>query len=170
MNKHILLSVLFPLTLLILTACGGGETSVPVRTTAVLKVNLSGNLGNKAIAGASFTLTLPANVTPATVNNAVATSVVTPSGTFAGTTIAPVVTYTPAAGTTSGTMQIVVTSSIAAGVITAGEVATITLQLANGAVPAAVDFSLSSVPVNVIDTLGNTVPGITANVSEVTVL
>jgi uncharacterized repeat protein (TIGR02543 family) len=145
-------------------------TPIPpiVYTTATLKINLNGDLGGKAIAGAGFTLTLPANVTPTMVNGAVATSVVTPSGTFAGSTIAPVVTYIPAAGTTPGTVQMVISSSVPAGVTTVGEVATVTLQLANGAAPVAANFILNSVPVTVIDTLGAPVAGMTASVAGVT--
>jgi uncharacterized repeat protein (TIGR02543 family) len=145
-------------------------TPIPpiVYTTATLKINLNGDLGGKAIAGAGFTLTLPANVTPATVNGAVATSVVTSSGTFAGSTIAPIVTYIPATGTTPGTLQIIVSNSVDAGVTTAGEVATVALQLINGAAPVAANFTLNSVPVTVIDTLGNSVAGMTASVAGVT--
>lgn len=165
MIKQILLGMLFSLTLLILAACGDGGTSNTASTTATLKINLSGDLVGKAIAGAGFTLTLPANVTPppASVNG-----VVTPSGTFAGSTIAPIVTYTPAAGTTPGSVQILVLSSIPAGVTTVGEVATVTLQLANGAAPVAANFALNSVPVTVIDTLGAPVAGMTASVAGVT--
>lgn len=128
-------------------------------TTATLKINLTGDPAGKAISGAEFTLTLPANVSPATVNGAVASSVVTPSGTFAGSSIAPIVTYIPAAGAVPGTLHVVVTNDVLAGVTTAGEVATITLQLANGAAPLVTDFALNSVIV--IDTLYSPIAGMT---------
>jgi uncharacterized repeat protein (TIGR02543 family) len=137
-------------------------------TSATLKINLSGDLAGKAISGAEFTLTLPANVTPTTVGGEVATSVVTPSGTFAGSSIAPVVTYTPAVGAAPGTVHVVVTNSVPTGVMTAGEVATINLQLSNGAAPVVTDFALNSVPVVVIDTLYNPIAGMTASVAGVT--
>jgi hypothetical protein len=172
MIKHILPGIAFSLTLLIFAACGGGGGSdggaSTAYKTATLKINLNGDLAGKAIAGAGFTLTLPDNVTPTAVNGTVATSVVTPSGTFDGSSIAPIVTYTPVAGTTPGTVQIVVSNSVDAGVTTVGEVATVTLQLTNGAVPAAANFALDTVPVTVIDTLGNSVAGMTASVAGVT--
>jgi hypothetical protein len=170
MMKHILYGTIFFLTLLMLAACGGGgggDTASVTYTKATLKINLNGDLGGKAIVGAGFIVTLPANVTPAMVNNAVASGVVTPSGTFAGGTLTPPV-YTAATATTPGTVQIALANSVEAGVSTAGEVATITLQLANGAVPGAADFGLSTVSVNVVDTLGNYVEGITASVAGVT--
>jgi|GEM_PF-1896983 len=195
MIKHILPGIIFSLTLLFLAACGGsgssgsgssgsssgggssgggsgggsgdggGGSGGTVFTTAILKINLSGALGGKSIAGISFKLTLPTNITPATVNSVVATGVVTPSGAFAGSSIAPIVTYTPP-GATSGAMQIVLSSSLPAGVTTIGEVAIITLQLANGATPAAANFDLTSV--NVIDTFGASVSGMSASVGGVT--
>jgi uncharacterized repeat protein (TIGR02543 family) len=130
-------------------------------TTATLGINLTGDLGGKAISGAEFTLTLPANVTPATVSGAVAAGVVTPSGTFTGSSIAPIVTYVPAAGAVPGTLHVIVTNDVLAGVTTVGEVATITLQLVNGAAPVVTDFALNSVPVIVIDTDGNPIAGMT---------
>ena len=135
-------------------------------TTATLKINLSGDLAGKAISGAEFTLILPANVTPATASGVVATGVVTLSGTFAGSSIAPVVTYVPAAGAVPGTLHVIVTNDVLAGVTTADEVATITLQLANGVAPVVADFALNSVIV--IDTLYNPIAGMTASVAGVT--
>jgi hypothetical protein len=164
--KNIILGLVMIFALFTLTACGGGSDTV--YRAATLKVSLTGDLGGKSIAGTELTLTLPGNVTPATVNNSVAGSVVTTSGTFSGSSIIPMVTYIPATGTTPGTVSIVLSSSAAEGVKTVGEVATITLQLANGATPAAADFKLDSVPVKVIDTIGNPVSGMTAAVSGVT--
>jgi hypothetical protein len=155
--------------LILLTACGGGDNSTATAaTTATLKINLNGDPGGKAIIGAGFTLTIPANVTPEMVNGVVAASVVTPSGAFAGSTIAPIVTYIPATGTTPGMVQIVLSSSAPAGVTTVGEVATVTLRLSGGAAPVAANFSLNNVPVTVIDTFGNTLNGMTASVAGVT--
>jgi len=138
--KNILRISVFILFLLMLSACGD-STSTHTNTTATLKINLSGIPAGKAVTGTSFTLTLPNNVTPSMVGNAVATTVVTPSGTFTGNTISPIVTYTAAAGATKGTIQIVMASSQVAGVSTDGEVATVTLQLANGAAPVVADFN-----------------------------
>jgi len=171
MIKDIQRGIILSLTLMVLSACGGGGTgtTVPpatVYTTATLKINLSGDLAGKAISGAEFTLTLPANVTPAMVSGVVATSVVTPSGTFVGSTIVPIVTYIPAVGATPGTVHVIVSNSLSAGVTTVGEVATITLQLANGAAPLVTDFALNSVIV--IDTLYNPITGMTASVAGVT--
>jgi len=105
-------------------------------------------------------------VTPATVNGAVAANVVTPSGTFAGSTIAPIVTYTPATSGALGSLQIVEANSVPAGITTVGEIATITLQLANGAAPSAADFTVSSV--SVFDTFAAPIAGFSASVAGVT--
>lgn len=170
MMKQILLGIILSFSLLTLAACGGGGGSdvvlLPtVKTSATVKVSLSGTLGADAIAGAAFTLTLPANVTPAMTGGIVAISVVTPSGTFAGSTIAPIVTYTPTVGVTPGTLQIVAANSFPAGVTTVGEIVTIVLQLANGATPAATDFPVSNV--SVTNTLGDPIAGMSASVTGV---
>lgn len=163
--KHVLIAIVLSCTLLILGACGDGS-STHANTTATLKVSLTGNTGGKAIGGADFTVTLPANVTPATVSGTVATGVVTQSGTFAGSTIAPTVTYTPATATVPGKLRVVLASSAPAGVTTVGEAATITLHLANGAAPTTTDFSVSNA--NVIDTLLTPIAGMSAIVAGVT--
>jgi hypothetical protein len=175
MINTILRNSLIILSLLILAACGGGGGQrvgssgvTTTNATATVKINLSGNLGGKAVAGAGFTLTLPANVTPAMTGSDVATGVVTPSGAFAGTSITPIVTYTPATGSVFGTMKILVTSSASSGVATVGEVVTITLQLANGAAPAAGNFTVENGSVMVIDTLGASLTGMSASVAGVT--
>lgn len=168
MTKRILIGIIFSLAILTVAACGGGggDSGTPaVYTTATVKISLTGSPGGKGIAGAGFTLTLPANVTPTMVNDAVASGVVTCSGTFAGNSIAPVATYTPATGSTQGTLRIVLSSSVPAGVTTAGEVATVALKLANSATPAAAGFPLNSI--SVIDTLGGAITGMTATVSGV---
>jgi len=169
MIKRAFNAILFLFTLLIFAGCGGGgnETPAVTYTTATLKINLNGDLAGKAIAGAEFTLTLPADVTPEIANNAVASTVVTPSGTFAGGNQTPPV-YTAATGSAAGKIQIVLANNVAAGVTTAGEVATVVLQLANAAAPAASGFALDSVPVKVIDTLGAPIAGMTATVAGVT--
>jgi hypothetical protein len=168
MVKYISLGCLFFFTLLILAACGSGVDTK--YSTVRLKINLNGDLGGKAIAGAGFTLTLPSNATPEMVNGEVASGVAKPSGTFADSTIAPIVSYIPAAGSTPGKLVIEVTNSVPAGVTAVGEIATVTLQLANGASLAAANFVLNSVPVSVIDTFGYPVPGMTVSVGEVTLL
>lgn len=168
MIKQIMPGIIFALLLLLLAGCGGGtavETPGTIYTKAIIKVSLSGDLGGKAIAGVRFTLTLPANVTPEMVNAAVAA--VKPSGTFAGGIQTPPV-YVAATATTPGTVQIAMANTTESGVTVAGEVATISLLLTNGVVPVVADFALNSVPVTVIDTLGNTVAGMTATVSGVT--
>jgi hypothetical protein len=139
------------LTLIILTACGGGggtdvagQNPSNVKTTATLKITQTGSLpAAKTISGTDFTITLPVNVTPVMTNGAVATSVVTPTGTFAGSSLAPQVTYTPATASTSGTLRVILASSDAAGLSLVGEVATITLQLTNNAAPGATSFIVS---------------------------
>jgi hypothetical protein len=168
--KNIILGLVMTLVLFTLSACGGGGSGTAVKdySTATVKISLNGDLGGKGIIGAEFTMTLPENVTPAMVSGTVAASVVTPSGTFAGSSIAPIITYLPATGTTKGTVGIVLSSSVPAGVTTAGEVATVTLKLANGVVPAAADFKLDTLPVKVIDTFGNPILGMTATIGGVT--
>ena len=170
MMKRIILSIILSFSLLTLAACGGGGSDIvlplPAKTTATVKVSLSGTLGVDAIAGASFILTLPANVTPAITGGAVATSVVTPSGTFAGGTSVTPVPYIPAVGATPGKLEITVANSVPAGVSTVGEIVTITLQLANGATPAAADFPVSNV--SVINPSGAIITGMSATVTGVT--
>jgi hypothetical protein len=168
MIKQIFNIVALVTTLLMLGACGdSSSTGTQANTSATVKIALSGNLSGKAIAGAGFTVTLPANVTPALTSGIVAATVVTPSGTFAGNTILPVITYTAAAGATKGTLLIVLASSQVAGVSTVGEVATLTLQLANGAAPVAADFSPLSA--SATDTEGAPIAGISsATVASVT--
>lgn len=171
--KNILLSLALFLTLLVLVACGGGgssPTTTPpaAKTTATLTINLTGTLpASTAIAGADFTLTLPANVTPATIGGVVTTSVVTNSGTFAGSTLAPQVTYTAATSLTPGTFRVILSSSAVGGVTQVGTVATINLQLASGAVPTTSSFSVSAV--SVTDALlYNPISGMWASVADVT--
>jgi len=171
MMKQLLSGTALSILLLILAACGDGGGSdvilpLPAKTTATATVSLNGTLGANAISGAGFTLTLPANVTPATVGGSVAANVVTPSGTFTGSTIAPIVTYTPAAGATPGSLQIIAANSVPAGVTTVGEIVTITLQLTNGATPAATDLPVSGV--SVTNTLGAAIAGMSASVTGVT--
>jgi hypothetical protein len=170
MTKCILRYLFVNMCLLALAACGGGDgTAVQptVYTTAVLKIELSGVLpADVAIAGAGFTLTLPASTTPALTDGAVANGVVAPSGTFAGGTQLPPV-YTAATTSTPGAVRIARASSSDAGVTQTGEVATVTLQLSNGAVPTAESFTLDSSAVEVIDTKGNPVSGMQAVISSV---
>ena len=137
------------------------------RTTATLTINLTGTVpSNTGIAGAAFTVTLPADVTPALTNGAVAAGVVTPSGTFAGgTKTTPI--YTPATTSAPGTLSFDVANTVTTGVTQVGEVATITLQLANFTTPTAASFELSAV--SVIDaTVYNTISGMGATVASVT--
>lgn len=165
--KNIILSVILSFSLLALAACGGGESGDPAKTTATVKVSLNGPLGANTIAGAGFTLTLPANVTPALTSGVVAAGVITPSGTFAGGTYVTPVAYAPAAGATPGKLEIQVANSVPTGVTTAGEIVTITLQLANGASPVAADFPVSSVSV-INNTPGAPIAGMSASVNSVT--
>lgn len=150
--KYILL-----LSVVCLTACGGGggggSTPPSGPTKAVLKINLTGTLPtNFAMSGLGVTVTLPANVTPEMANGVVSTSIIVPSGTYAGgTPTTPV--YVPATGGNLGNIQIALANSVPAGVTQVGEVATVTLQLANGAAPTASSFTISNV--TIIDTLGN---------------
>lgn len=169
--KKLLNQLAVTLTLLTLAACGGGggdgQNSPPAaKTTASITVNLTGTLpASTAIAGADFILTLPANVTPATSNGAVASGVVSLSGTFAGGTQTPA-QYTAATASVPGTLKVTLANPIPTGVTQVGEVAKITLQLANGAAPTAASFGVDSV--SVIDaTLYGTISGMNANVASV---
>jgi hypothetical protein len=151
--KNILIYLAMTLTLLILAACGGGgggtgtasQNPPPTaKTTATLTINQTGSLpASTTIAGADFTVTLPANVTPAMTNGVVAVGAVALSGTFTGSTFSPQVVYTPATAVAPGTIKVILASSETAGLSQVGEVATITLQLANGAAPTAGSFVVS---------------------------
>ena len=128
----------------LLCLVGGGQNS---KTTVVLTINLTGTLpASTAIAGAYFTLTLPAHVTPAMTNGAVSTGVVSNSGTFAGSTISQV-NYTAATTGAPSTLDVFLANSVPGGVTQVGEVATITLQLANGVAPSVDGFVVSAVKV-----------------------
>jgi hypothetical protein len=176
--KNILIYLAMTLTLLTLAACGGeegedngtvGHNPPPIaKTTATLTINQTGSLpASTTISGADFTLTLPANVTPAMTNGAVATSAVALSGTFAGSTLSPQVVYTPATPGAPGTLKVILASSEAAGLSLVGEMATITLQLANGAAPTAGSFVVSAA--SVIDaTLYAPITGMNVVVANVT--
>ena len=151
---RILILFILAVTSFSLTACGGGGGGgggSVVPTKATLKINLSGTLP-AAMAGVGMTITLPANVTPELDSGAVAATVVSPSGTYAGATATTPV-YTAAVGTTPATLQLALANAETAGVTQVGEVATVTLQLANGAQPGTSSFTVSNV--SVIDTLGN---------------
>jgi len=174
MKSFLLRSSILNLSLLLLFACGsgggstGGGSTTSAPTSAIVRVNLDGSLvAGKAIAGAGFTVTLPANVTPALTGGAVASGVVTLSGTFASSSIAPIVNYTPASGAVPGSMQVILSDSSANGITSVGEVATITLQLANGVTPVTANFTADTASVTVIDTLGTSLPGMTVSVASV---
>jgi hypothetical protein len=138
------------------------------KTKATIKINLTGTLpASIAISGVGFTLTLPADVTPATTNGVVATGVVSNSGIFTGSTLSPQTVYTVAAASSPGTLKVTLASSVTAGITQTGEVATITLQLVNGAAPTAASFGISGV--SVIDAaLYGTISGMGASVAGVT--
>lgn len=172
--KNILNYLALTLTLLTLAACGGGggggggdTQQPPAKTTAILTINLTGTLpATTAIAGADFTLTLPANVTAKTTNGAVDSGVVTLSGTFAGGTQTPAI-YTAATASAPATLKVTLANPTPAGVTQVGEVAKITLQLANGVTPTANSFVVSSF--SVIDAgVYGTISGMGANVASVT--
>lgn len=167
--KNKLIYLALTLTLLTLAACGGGGSSNGSNpANAVLKISLTGSLPQySAISGATFTITLPENVTPALTNGIVASDVASNSVTFAGSSISPQVVYTAATVNAHGTLKVILTSSISTGLTQVGEAATITLQLANGAVPSAGSFILSDVSVydaavyGAINGMGVTVSGVT---------
>jgi hypothetical protein len=170
--KNILFHLAMLLILFTFTACGGGGGDSQIqqpaaKTTAKLTINLTGSLpASSAIAGADITLTLPANVTPAMANGAVATAAVTLTGTFAGGTQTPPV-YTAAAGNIPGTLKMTLVNPVQSGVTQVGEVATITLQLANDAAPTMASFGVSAV--SVVDaTIYGTISGMGASVTSVT--
>ena len=164
-------SLVMALTLLIVAACGGGGGSGGGGgnpTAAALKINLTGSLpASTAISGAGFIITLPANVTAATTGGTVASSVVSLSGTFAGSTVPPQVLYTAATSTTLGTIKVILASSAAAGVTQVGEVATVALLLANGAAPTAASFGVSEATVVDVGT-ANSINGMGVTVAAVT--
>ncbi|ABQ24972.1 hypothetical protein [Geotalea uraniireducens] len=168
MTTNISKYLLLTLTLLTLAACGGGGgggTTDTTKTTATVKIALSGTLpAGTAIAGAALTLTLPDNVIPELVNGAVAGSVVTPSGVFAGGALVPVV-YKEATASSPGMVVIALASAATTGVAETGEVATVTLRLTNSAAPTAGSFTLDQ---KVTDTSGKVVSGLSAIVSGVT--
>lgn len=166
MTKNIVKFVTLTLALLTLAACGGsGGDATTTKTTATVKIALNGTLpADTAIAGVGLTLTLPGDVTPEQVNGAVAASVVTPSGVFAGGALIPVV-YKEATASAPGTVVIGLGSAAATGVAQTGEVATVTLRLSNNAAPVAGSFALDQ---TVTDTSGKTVSGLNATVNEVT--
>ncbi|GFO67714.1 hypothetical protein GMLC_12930 [Geomonas limicola] len=146
MKNNLILKIALVLVLLVLAACGGGGSSAPPagKTTATVTLNLTGSLPqNGAIAGATCTLVLPANVTPQ-LTNGLPTGVVSLAGVMAGSTISPLVSYTPAGQNTPGSLDITIASSALAGVTQVGNIATVTLQLANGAEPAANAFSVTN--------------------------
>lgn len=154
----------FTVVFLLLVACGGGEEKEKPKTTAKLKITLTGSLpASTAISGALFSLTLPANVTPAMDGALVASSVVSNSGTFAGSSIVPQVVYTAA----TSKLDVVLSNSDASGITQVDEVATITLQLANSATPNAASFPVSAA--SVIDAaLYNSIAGMGVSVASVT--
>jgi hypothetical protein len=155
-----------------LNGCGGGgggtstnpTPATAAKTTATLVINLTGMLPtNTTIAGTDFTITLPANVTPALTGGVVATGVVTPTGTFAGSTLAPQIVYNAA----TSTLKVIQATSVLGGVTQVGEVVTIVLQLANNAAPTVADFPLSLM--SVIDAGSySSISGMGAVVSSVT--
>jgi hypothetical protein len=137
-----------------------------INTAVSFKIVLTGALpAATAVAGATFTLGLPAGVTPALTNGAVAADVVALSGTFAGGTIAPVVAYTAATPSATGSLQVILVSSVPAGVTQVGEVATITLQIPTGTVWTESSFGLSAVRVRDA-ALADTIAGMGVAVSN----
>jgi hypothetical protein len=171
MLKHILLCLL----LLPLAACGGGgvdsnaslppQTNTPVYKTAQVKINISGALpAGSAISGTSFTLYLPANVTPVMTSGAIADGVINISGIFAAGIMTPPV-YSPATISSGGSIQLALASSAPAGAPQAGEVANITLQLSSGAAPTAKSIVVSTD--GVYDLAGNPLAGMTVVVADV---
>lgn len=162
MKKYISYALFFSLMILLFSACGGGGDVAPspgvTYTERAFKVNLTGDLGDKAISGLEFTITLPDNVIPDIASNTIldATGVVVPVGTFAN--ITPYAYYTPATDTTPGTVKILITSNASSGVTSIGEIAKITLkQLNNGSTAVlAKDFGISAIvkDLNVAPILG----------------
>lgn len=138
------------LALCIICSCGGGGDTTGqnpplTKTTATVKIAHTGSLpAAKTISGADFTITLPADVTPAMTNAAVAVGAVTLSGTFAGSSLAPQVTYIPATPNSAGTLRVILASSDSSGLSLVGEIATVSLQLAHYAAPTATSFVVSN--------------------------
>lgn len=139
-----------------LSACGGGgggntgAVSNPQSpsSTLTLKVSLTGTLPvNTTIAGVDFTLFLPENYSPAMTNGVVDSGVVTPTGIFTGTTLAPQIDYTAASTLSPALLKVTLASSIPAGISVMGDIATINLRLINGATANSITYGLSSVSV-----------------------
>lgn len=166
--KNMTLCIALILVALVLAACGGGGGGADMqpKTTAILKINLTGILPPAtAISGTVFTVTLPADVTPAMSNGAVANGVVMPSGTFDGGILTPPV-YTAATSNNPAALCVTLANSVSTGVDQVGEVATITLQLANGVNPTANSFALGAL--SVIDaSLYSPISGMDATIASV---
>lgn len=113
-------------------------------TSAILKLSSQGTLpSGKVVTGFGVSIELPAGVTvKTTTGGAVDSTVVVPSGLLAGnSSMAPVVNYTAATGTSLARLDFTIASNEAAGV-GVGEYAAITLIL-NGVSPTAADFTIT---------------------------
>ncbi|MFZ4858379.1 MAG: hypothetical protein ACOYL3_18490 [Desulfuromonadaceae bacterium] len=151
-------------TLIGITACGGGGGSSPqAPSPKIVSIKLF-NSGDPKIklSGSEITLNLPDGVTPALKSDgSTADNVVVISGVAApGTIIGPV--YTPATATTKGTITFAFATSIKAG-FSEGEFATIKLRVASEINPPQKDFLLSGY--NPIDISYNPVTVLTATLT-----
>ena len=161
MMKQIISALVLSVTFLILAACGDSTTHT--NTSATFKVNLTDvELTGKPITGVSFTISLPAHVTAATNNGAIADNVVVPSDTFVGGSFV----RPPVYNATSGTITVDTMINRAENGVAAGKIAAISLQLANNAAPSSEQFVFSNVVA--IDTTGNQISGITAKAIDLT--
>jgi len=121
------------------------QANFAINTQVSFRLNLTGALPTgSAVSGAYCTLTLPDGVAPALSGGNPAPGVVLLSGGFAGSSIAPQLVYTPAAGASPGTLRVILATSQAAGVSQAGEVATVTLEIPTGGVYSEASFGVSA--------------------------
>lgn len=162
MTKNVLKFLAVAITLLMLAACGSGDT----KTTVAVTIGNTGALPvGTSIMGTEMIITLPDNVTPSLVGGKVASGVVVPSGTYVGGVMAEPV-YTAATPSAKATLLVIVGSAKPLGETSVGEIATLTLHF-SGDGSSAQNFTIEQSSAKVKDTIGNVIPGMGAAVTGV---
>jgi hypothetical protein len=143
-------------------------TVIANSSTATLKISITGTLpASTTFTGTQFTLTLPANVAPAIITGTeTASDSVGISGLFT-----PNIGESPGVATAryiAATGKLLVAAIKSVGVAQTGEILTIHLKCTNGAAPTVSDFAISGSLV--VDSNANTLTGLSATVSSVTML